>query len=424
MLGDLRTAGSSLHAAAETAERLLQCAIEREATDLHFQPVQSGYLVRYRVDGTLEDGDPLPFELGKKIVNTLKVRGGMDVTDAGRPQDGRLTYPFAQRAVDLRLASTPSAYGEKLSLRILDCRRDRLGLKELGLNPQELPLVEQLIHRPQGLVLVTGPTGAGKTTSLYAMLSALNDASRHIVTVEDPIEYDIPRVLQIGVDPARGLGFSELLRAVFRHDPDVLMVGEIRDRESAQIAVRAALSGHLVFSTLHCGSALGAYSTLSHLGVNSYLAASALVGVVTQQLIRKTCSVCKEERTFNREVLSAAVSPQEERRFPESARLAVGRGCESCRQTGYRGRTGVFEILDIDGELRDALISRASGQRISNLARDRGWRNLREAAVGRALSGLTTLEEVLRVVPDFDEPDWSRGWEPESTPTVVLEENL
>ncbi|MEM7261120.1 MAG: GspE/PulE family protein [Planctomycetota bacterium] len=396
------------------AERTIQSAIEAGASDVHFQSISRGLVVRFRVDGVLEDYDLVSDDLGRRIVNHLKVLAEMNVADRRRPQDGRLFYEHAGRFVDLRVATVDSLYGENLTLRVLDRANAHRGLADLGLESAEQSLVQDLIRHPHGLVLVTGPTGAGKTTSLYALLEELNDSGRNLVTVEEPIEYDVDRVNQIAVDRRLGLGFAECLRAVFRHDPDVIMVGEIRDPESADIAVRAALSGHLVLSSLHSGSAISAYTTLVQFGVPPFMAASALLGVVTQQLVRKNCPGCQESiplvdsmpLPFDRALLDGVVANG------STPKLAAGRGCAGCRSTGFSGRAGIFEILTVSPEIREALAARTSRKRLETLARAGGWRPLLEAGFSRIARGATTWEEVQRVAPAPVDFDLAHDWTP------------
>lgn len=387
--------------AAGLTEGILQAAIERQASDVHFQWISGGVMVRFRESGLLEDYELLSDEIGRKVVSHLKVLGGMNIADRRRPQDGRMFYHFAERDIDFRLATIPTLYGENLTMRVFDRATSMRSLDDLGLEPNERRRFEDLIRAPHGLILVTGPTGAGKTSTLYAALRKLNDPCRNIITVEDPVEYDIDRVNQIGVQKRAGVGFNECMRAAFRHDPDVIMIGEIRDSESARIAVRAALSGHLVLSTLHTESAVGTFTTLVQLGVSPFLASSALLGVVTQQLVRRICPDCRETFDFPVETLGAV----ERREFEEAVAVegnpsfAIGTGCDHCRGTGFRGRTGLFEILEVNNEIREGLATGISRQRLESLARLGGWRSLQLAGFCKIARGETTIEEVLRVVP-------------------------
>ena len=390
--------------AAGLTEDLLRDAIRRDASDIHFQWVSSGVMVRYRECGLLVDIQLLPDAVGRKIISHLKVLGGMNIADRRRPQDGRLFYPCDDRQVDLRLASIPTLYGENLTIRVFDRDASLRSLDCIGLESEDVRRVKTLIRVPHGLILVTGPTGAGKSTTLYSILEQLNDPCRNIITVEDPIEYDIDRANQIGIQRRLGVDFHECLRASFRHDPDVIMIGEIRDSETAKIAVRAALSGHLVFSTLHTESAIGTFTSLVQLGISPFLASSALLGVITQQLVRRICTDCRQKFEFSLDSLGAEARREfEEVRCDEgNPFFAIGTGCEECRQTGFRGRIGIFEILEVTPSLRQAFGQQESRERIEELARSSGWQNLQRAGFRKIIRGETTIEEVLRVVPVHD----------------------
>lgn len=394
------------------ASDVLHRAVAIEASDVHLQCLDRGVMVRFRIDGMLEDQQLLATDVGSRLVNHLKAQARMDVADRRRPQDGRLEYTCLGETVDLRLATMKSLYGENLTIRVLDPRRSFHHLDQIGLEKRERSALERLLKSPQGLILVTGPTGAGKTTTLYSLLDQLNRESKNLVTVEEPIEFDLDRVNQIAVDRKLGLGFAECLAACFRHDPDVIMVGEIRDPESAQIAVRAALSGHLVLSSLHTGSTLGAFSTLTHFGISPFLAAASLVGVVAQQLIRKICPMCRRSMELQPGHRAAFALGDVEADLDGHSEIAVGEGCENCRESGYRGRTGIFEIMEINSPIRDALAARASRRRLEELARNGGWRSLLESGYRRVLSGQTTIEEVLRVVPASHDPEYGHDWTP------------
>ncbi|MEM7165253.1 MAG: GspE/PulE family protein [Planctomycetota bacterium] len=392
--------------AAEETEAILAEAGEQMASDVHLQWLANGVMVRFRVTGLLEDHRLLDVETGKKVISHLKVLGNLNIADRRRPQDGRVIFDLGGRQLDLRLATVPTLYGENLTMRVFDRGAAFRNLDELGMEPSDLDRVKHLLHSPHGLILVTGPTGAGKTTSLYAFLESLNHPSKNILTVEDPIEYDIDRVNQIAVNRKLDLGFAECLRSSFRHDPDIIMIGEIRDAESARIAVRASLSGHLVFSTIHTGHALGAFDTLVQLGVSPYLASSALLGVVTQQLVRRICPHCRERFEFPVESLN----PREREEFRQAMEseggnpsFAVGIGCDECRHSGFAGRTGLFEVLEATPHVRQAMASGAPRQELEKRARQAGWRSLQLAGFCKIVQGETTIEEVLRVVPVDDE---------------------
>lgn len=400
-----KVASTSASAAKET-ESILRDAGNCYASDVHFQWLSTGLMVRFRVTGLLEDYKLLDVETGKKVVSHLKVLGNLNIADRRRPQDGRVIFSLEDRKLDLRLATVPTLYGENLTMRVFDRGAAFRNLDDLGMEQEDLERVKELLRSPHGLILVTGPTGAGKTTSLYAFLESLNHPSKNILTVEDPIEYDIDRVNQIAVNRKLDLGFAECLRSSFRHDPDIIMIGEIRDAESARIAVRASLSGHLVFSTIHTGHALGAFDTLCQLGVSPYLASSALLGVITQQLVRRICPECRETFEFPVESLN----PRERAEFENAMEVeggnpsfAVGIGCESCRNSGFAGRTGLFEVLEATPAVRAGMAAGAPRQELEQLARQAGWRSLQLAGFCKIVQGETTIEEVLRVVPVDDE---------------------
>lgn len=382
-------------------ERVLQDAIARQVSDIHFQCLSNGVMVRFRESGLLVDYEPLSQEVGRKVVNHMKVLANMNIADRRRPQDGRIIYHLHDRSVDLRLATAPTLYGENLTMRVFDKAASYRKLEQLGLEPSDLDRVKNLLRAPHGLILVTGPTGAGKTTTLYGLLEYLNDSTKNLITVEDPIEYDLDRVNQISINSRIGVDYGSVLRSVFRHDPDVIMIGEIRDSESARIAVRAALSGHLVFSTLHTGSALGAFTNLVQLGVSPYLASSALLGVITQQLVRGICGECRERFEFPLESLN----PIERGEFTKAIQaegnpsFAIGTGCDSCRGTGFEGRQGIFEIFEVNKRAKEALANGAPRTELESIARETGWRSLQLAGFCKIVRGESTIEEVLRVVP-------------------------
>lgn len=386
-------------------ERILQDAISRQVSDVHMQWVSTGVVVRFREHGLLVDYQQFSQEIGRKLISHLKVLANMNIADRRRPQDGRIIYHLHDRSVDLRLATAPTLYGENLTMRLFDKSASYRRIDQLGFESGDLERVKNLLRSPHGLVLVTGPTGAGKTTTLYGLLEHLNHPTKNIITVEDPVEYDIDRVNQISVNRQIGLDYAAILRSVFRHDPDVIMIGEIRDAESALIAVRAALSGHLVFATLHTGSALGAFTNLTQLGVSPYLASSALLGVITQQLVRATCPDCRECFEFPLESLG----PVERREYEmamaceglepgSNPSFAVGTGCDRCRGTGFQGRVGLYEIFEVTPNAREALAQGAPRTRLEEIARANGWRSLQLAGFCKIVRGEATIEEVLRVV--------------------------
>jgi len=371
---------------------LIEDAVRAGATDLHLEPEERVVTVRHRVDGVLRQVDTLPRDLLPPVVSRLKVVAGLDIAEQRLPQEGRITKPIDGRPVDFRVSAFPTVFGEKIAVRILEQEKLVRGLSDLGLNRRGLTLFQELLGRSRGIVLVTGPTGAGKTTTLYSALNALGGRARNIMTVEDPVEYEFPAIRQTQVRPRAGLTFAAAIRSLLRQDPDVIMIGEIRDPETAQLAVRAALSGVLVFSTLHTQDAAGAVPRLMDMGVEPYLLASTMAGVVAQRLVRLVCPRCKAPASYPAAALAkAGLSPA------DGVAFVKGAGCESCGQTGYRGRTGVFEILPIDAAMHDLIGARADSRRIRDAAVRGGFKSIRDDALSKAVLGQTTLDEVLRV---------------------------
>ena len=372
-------------------ERLLHDAIARGATDLHIEPEERLVRLRHRVDGVLIAGDTLPKPLHMSLISRLKVMAGLDITEQRLPQEGRISQVIDDRQVDVRVSTFPTTHGEKVALRIME--KDKLirGIEEVGFGDEGLARFRDLLTRTRGIVLVTGPTGAGKTTTLYSALSELAQRQRNILTVEDPVEYQLPSVRQTQIRPKAGLTFATAIRSLLRQDPDVIMIGEIRDPETAQLALRASLSGILVFSTLHTSDSAGAIPRLIDMGLEPYLLASAVTGVVAQRLVRAICPDCAESVTYPDDMLKKlgikGPSPVFKR----------GRGCPRCNETGYRGRTGVFEILLVDDAINTLIRDRADSRRIKEAAVANGLRTIRDHAVERAYAGETTLEEALRV---------------------------
>ncbi|MEM7625063.1 MAG: GspE/PulE family protein [Planctomycetota bacterium] len=372
-------------------------AIERRATDVHFEPFEGKLSVRYRVDGVLQEAT-LPAEVRRfqaAIVSRLKILSHLDIAEKRLPQDGRIKLRVAGREVDVRVSVIPMLYGEAIVLRLLDRGSTLVGLEALGMDGGDLKTYRKVLDQPHGIVLVTGPTGSGKTTTLYASLAQINDIVRKIITIEDPIEYHLQGVNQIQVDTKTGLTFSTGLRAILRHDPDVVLIGEIRDRETADIAVQASLTGHLVFSTLHTNDAPGAITRLIDMGVEPFLVASSLEMVVAQRLVRLICEDCKapiaiEDAHRLRDELGSDL--------PDA--LYHGMGCPACNHTGYRGRKGIFEIMPLTDELRARVTERTSSQDIRRIAVEQGMKSLREDGWRLIRDGRTTLEEVLRVTKD------------------------
>jgi general secretion pathway protein E/type IV pilus assembly protein PilB len=377
--------------------QILVEAIERRATDVHFEPFEGKLVVRYRVDGVLQEAT-LPAEVRRfqaAIVSRLKIISQLDIAEKRLPQDGRIKLMVAQREVDVRVSVIPMLYGEAVVLRLLDRSSTLVGLEGLGMAGSDLTHYNKVLGVPHGIVLVTGPTGSGKTTTLYASLAQINDVERKIITIEDPIEYHLEGVNQIQVDTKTGLTFARGLRAILRHDPDVVLIGEIRDRETADIAVQASLTGHLVFSTLHTNDAPGAITRLIDMGVEPFLVASSLEMVVAQRLVRLICEGCKEPITIQD---ADRIRSEYGSDLPDA--LYHGRGCSKCGGTGYRGRKGIFELMPISDELRNHVTENASAQVIRRTAIEQGMSSLRQDGWRLIQAGMTTVEEVLRVTKD------------------------
>jgi type II secretion system protein E len=371
-------------------------AYQDRATDIHMEPMETDLRVRYRVDGVLHQ-TPVPAQLKRfqsAIISRIKVMANMDIAEKRLPQDGRISLRIRGEEIDVRVSTMPTVYGESVSLRLLMRSSGMLGMDKLGLNQKDSELLIKLIHKPHGILLVTGPTGSGKSTSLYAWLHTINSIDKRIITIEEPIEYEMEGVNQIQVRPEIGLTFAVGLRHILRQDPDVIMVGEIRDKETAEIAIRAALTGHLVFSTLHTNDAAGAVTRLIDMGIEPFLVASSLEGLVAQRLVRRLCKDCRRPWKVDEEFLQSAGF--------DLARLSEGTiyeaaGCEECRMTGFRGRTGIYEILNVTDYIRPLVVARASSNEIKAEALRHGMHTLREDGWHKVLTGVTTVEEVLRV---------------------------
>jgi len=371
-------------------------AYQDRATDIHLEPMETELRIRYRIDGVLHEA-PVPAQLKRfqsAIISRIKVMANMDIAEKRLPQDGRISLRVKGEEIDVRVSTMPTVYGESVSLRLLMRSSGLLGMDKLGLSQKDEAVLQSLIHRPHGILLVTGPTGSGKSTSLYAWLHTINSVDKRIITIEDPIEYEMQGVNQIQVRPEIGLTFAIGLRHILRQDPDVIMVGEIRDRETAEIAIRAALTGHLVFSTLHTNDAAGAVTRLLDMGIEPYLVASSVEGLVAQRLVRKLCLKCRRPWTIDRDFLRSINFPLE--RIAEGS-IYEAQGCEDCRMAGYWGRTGIYEILVVDDEIRRLIVNRASANEIKAEALRRGMHTLRMDGWDKVLQGITTIAEVLRV---------------------------
>jgi len=372
---------------------ILSQAVRVRASDIHIEPYQRDLKVRYRVDGVLYNSFSPPRNLHSAIVSRIKVMAKMNIAEKRLPQDGRIRIRIADRDFDIRVSTLPTSFGERVVLRLLDKTSVLLGLEEIGLSPDQMALTQRLISAPNGIILVTGPTGSGKTTTLYAVLNRINSPDKNIITIEDPVEYQLPGIGQIQVNTKIGLTFARGLRSIVRQDPDVILVGEIRDTETAEISIHAALTGHLVFSTLHTNDAAGAVTRLIDMGVEPFLVCSSLNAVVAQRLVRVICPRCKEAYRADSSTLRELGLSAGDREIL----FYRGRGCEYCLETGYRGRTGIFEFLVVDEGIRALILRTSDASTIHRAAVDAGMRTLRDDGIRKVLEGITTVEEVLRV---------------------------
>jgi general secretion pathway protein E len=370
-------------------------ALQLRASDIHVHPYEAKIQIRYRIDGILYDTLSLNRNVLPLIISRIKVMAGMDIAERRMPQDGRCSVRIGQREVDLRVSTVPTSYGERGVLRLLDKSTGLLGLNDLGLGKEELEKFDTLLNKTHGVIFVTGPTGSGKSTTLYACLNRINSAEKNIMTIEDPIEYQLEGISQMQVSSKKGVNFANSLRHVLRQDPDVIMVGEVRDVETARMAIQSSLTGHLVFSTLHTNDSAGAITRLLDLGVEPYLASSSLIAVMAQRLIRKVCPDCKK-----------AILPTEPQlrelglgnlKSDTPHQFFIGSGCDRCFQTGYRGRTGVYELMLINEKIQDLIYKRETAGTIKKAALDAGLKTLRMDGTRKVLEGITTIAEVLRV---------------------------
>ena len=370
-------------------------AVEDKASDIHIEPKKNKLLVRTRVDGALRIDLELPQSVQGAIVSRLKIMASMDIAERRIPQDGRIAVKLNNRTLDLRVSTLPTTYGEKVVVRILDSEGSLIGLEKLGLDTDTRRKFVSLISKPQGIVLVTGPTGSGKTTTLYTALSHIADVEKNVSTIEDPIEYELGMINQVGVDEKAGRTFEGVLRSLLRQDPDVIMVGEMRDVTTATIAMQASLTGHLVFSTIHTNNTVATITRLRDLGVPSYLISSTIIGIIAQRLVRVICPFCKEEYRPNEDSLRGlALTPHQAREH----KFLRGRGCGKCGETGYKGRAGIYEMLVLSQKIKEAIATEASEGQLRQLAVAEGMKTLSHAGVERLMQGTTTVEEVLRAI--------------------------
>ncbi len=376
---------------------LIARAIAERASDIHIEPEASRVRVRLRIDGILHEVMTIPKDLQSPVISRIKVMAGMDVAERRAPQDGRITLIARPQEYDFRISTYPAVHGENVVIRVLEKSAAQITLDKLGLQPDVAEQFTRMIHAPYGMILTCGPTGAGKTTTLYAALNMINTVERNIITIEDPVEYQLPGVVQANVNRKAGLTFATGLRTMVRQDPDVILVGEIRDSETAEIAVEAALTGHLVLSTLHANDSAGAAARLIDMQVEPFLVASSIIGLLSQRLVRTVCPRCAAPFRPSDELirqLNLGISAAD----LEGA--MKGTGCEQCGRTGYKGRTGIYELLKMDDDIRSAIIARSSAATIRQIAIEKGMRTLRQDALDKVKAGLTTIEEVIRVTTE------------------------
>jgi general secretion pathway protein E len=371
-------------------------ALKMRASDVHFHSYPDRLQARFRIDGILYDMDPIPRKAQEAIVSRIKVMGKMDIAERRLPQDGRATIKIGDGEVDVRISSIPTTQGERIVMRLLDKTSKIFTLDEIGLSPKNLATIKEYLVFSHGIILVTGPTGSGKTTTLYAALNEVDTTQKNVLTIEDPVEYSLPGISQVQVNVKKGLTFAHGLRSFLRQDPDVMMVGEIRDLETAEVAIRAALTGHLVFSTVHTNDAPSTITRMVDQGVEPYLVASSVVLVIAQRLVRTICKHCRTDVPINDEwaakLRRVGIDPA-----LLGGRIALGRGCDECFQTGYAGRTAIYEFMTVDETLRTQIMEQATAAAMKRSAAERGMITLREDGRQKVLSGLTTPDEVLRV---------------------------
>lgn len=372
---------------------VLLMAVRDKASDIHFEPFEDEFRMRYRIDGVLYDMMPPPKHISVALASRIKVMANLDIAERRLPQDGRIPLVMGGNPIDLRVSVLPTMFGESVVLRVLDRSQVDLRLDRLGLRSRELDVIRQLINRPNGIVIVTGPTGSGKTTTLYSCLKELNHIDTKIITTENPVEYDIDGLIQVQIRPEIGLTFARCLRSILRQDPDICMVGEVRDLETAEISIQASLTGHLVFTTLHTNDAPSTIARLLDLGLETFLVTATMEGIVAQRLVRKICVHCKTEyKPTEEQLMELELTPE----HIQGKTLFYGRGCEQCNKTGYRGRTGIYEIMTFNDEIRDLVMNSASTSVLREAARREGMKTLRENGLAEIFDGVTTIDEVAR----------------------------
>ncbi|MEW5946001.1 MAG: type II secretion system ATPase GspE [bacterium] len=370
---------------------IIMQAVKDGSSDIHVEPAKNSVRIRFRIDGVLHEVMKFPRKLHAALVSRFKILARLDIAERRVPQDGRIPLRVEGKEIDLRVATVPTVWGEKVTMRILDKSSILIGIENLGFVSEDLSVFRKLINKPYGIIFSTGPTGSGKTTTLYSVLNELNQLERNLISIEDPIEYQLEGIAQAQVNPRAGLTFASGLRSMLRQDPDIVMVGEIRDRETAEMAVHASLTGHLVLSTVHANDSASTVTRLFHMGVEPFLVASSVICVLAQRLVRVICKECKEEYNPPEDSLKRLG-------IPAKTPLHRGKGCEFCRETGYMGRTGVFELMEIDDELRMLITEKASAPAIRKKSLELGMYTLQQDGIRKAIAGITSVEEVLRVL--------------------------
>ncbi len=394
-IGDLEQLEKDVNAAPviKLLNVVLLQAIKDRASDIHFEPFEHEFKIRYRVDGVLYEMMPPPIQLARAVVSRVKVMSNLDIAETRLPQDGRIELNVGGNPVDLRVSTLPTMFGESVVMRVLDRSNVSLDLEKVGLRPNELEKMRQLILKPNGIILVTGPTGSGKTTTLYSCLNEANSPDVKIITTEDPVEYNINGIVQVPIDDEIGVTFAACLRSILRQDPDKILVGEIRDIETAQIAVEASLTGHIVFSTLHTNDAPSAVTRLVDLGLEPFLITATLEAIIAQRLARRICTECKTEYNPNdEELMELELTPS----MVEGRTFYYGKGCKNCNGSGYKGRVALFEMMILSDRQRDMIMSGASTQDLGSVAREEGMRSLRDSGLLHIYDGITTIEEVVK----------------------------
>jgi type IV pilus assembly protein PilB len=377
-------------------DRILMEAVEDGASDIHVEPREDALYIRFRIDGILQEFAKYPGKVHPGVISRIKILSFLDISERRKPQDGRIKVKIDEKEIDVRVSTLPAQYGEKAVMRLLHRDTENLRIEELGLSEKNLNIFHKHLKEPYGIILVTGPTGSGKTTTLYAALNEINSIEKNIITIEDPIEYNIPVINQVQANPKIDVTFANILRSVLRQDPDVIMIGEIRDRETAFLATEAALTGHLVFSTLHTNDAPSSIVRLIEMGVEPFLLSPSLLCIIAQRLLRRICNKCKEEYVPSKRELDTIGLPV----YDRDIKLYKGTGCKICKGTGYKGRSGIHEFLEVNEKIRQLIVSKSSVVMIREEAIKNGFKDMRFDGLRKVISGETTVEELLRVTRD------------------------